>query len=73
MGEVGLEESFVPVRVRPWVADRAAAPSRAAGGTAGTLAEALEAHGLVLIVGPAGTGKSALVRWHAIEVARTAL
>ena len=71
LGDVALDTSFVPLRLRSWspaqAADGATVPPP---GPLVSVAEALAAEPHVLLVGPAGTGKSALLRWHAIETAR---
>jgi HEAT repeat protein len=71
LGVVDLGESFVPVRLRPWPEDMEATLAvPEASGPLVSLADALEDYPYVQVVGPAGTGKSALLRWHAVELAR---
>lgn len=74
VGSIGLEEAFVPLQLLRWsegasldrlTTGRPAEPS--------TLDEALDAHPRILLIGPKGTGKSALLRQHAIAAARAAL
>jgi HEAT repeat protein len=73
LGEVPLEATFVDLRLRPWAERRGMeVPDPAAGGTR-SLDEVLAEHRQVLLVGPAGTGKSALLRWRAVGAAGAAL
>ncbi len=70
LGMVRLDDSFVPVRLRRWPEE----PGEAELDTASvSLTDALERDRHLLLVGPAGTGKSALLRWHAIDSARAVL
>jgi len=71
LGQVRLDDSFVPVRLRLWPElDSHDGLAPAPDGPTLSLAEALAQEMHILLVGPAGTGKSALLRWHAIESAR---
>lgn len=75
LGEIKLDDSYVPLALRPWQREADQGELRAPVEAAArlNLAEALEADAHVLLVGPAGTGKSALLRWHAIQSARAVL
>lgn len=68
LGAVRLESTFVAIRLRPWLPE----PADARRATSMALADVLQAEPQVLLVGPAGTGKSALLRWQALSAARTA-
>ena len=65
LGRVRLDESYVPLQLRRW--SREAEQPR---DLRTSLATALEKDPHLMVVGPAGTGKSALLRWHAIQSAR---
>lgn len=75
LGEVRLDESYVPVALRDWGEGRPPATRPGGGAEPATIGldAALDHHGSVLLVGPAGTGKSAVLRWHAIRSARAAI
>ncbi len=68
LGRVPLESTYVAQRLRPW----SEASATANGSPPVALQDILTDHHRVLLVGPAGTGKSALLRWHAVELARQA-
>ncbi|MFN2251397.1 MAG: HEAT repeat domain-containing protein [Anaerolineae bacterium] len=71
LGDVELGESFVPLRLRPWPEDDRDLDAMSATSTRlVSLEQALEKHANIQLVGPAGTGKSALLKWHAIEASR---
>jgi HEAT repeat protein len=72
IGDASLSDAFVPLRLRAWDDSRNGFHEPAATGPLVTLAEALAKEARVLAVGPAGTGKTALLRSHAMEVARQA-
>jgi len=73
IGAVRLDEMFVPLQLLRWSED-ASLDRFTSGSDAPTIAldEALSARKHVLLIGPKGTGKSALLRWHAISAARAA-
>ncbi len=68
LGGVRLDESYVPMQLRRWSreAEQAHDPRT-------SLTDALQSDAHLMVVGPAGTGKSALLRWHAIRSARSVL
>lgn len=69
---VQIEEAFIPLRLRPWSPSAEGRWSVTSGTPLVSLDEALETHRHVLLIGPAGTGKSTLVRWQAVSSARAA-
>ncbi len=69
---VRIDEAFIPLRLRPWSPSAEGRWSVTSGTPLVTLDEALDAHRHVLLIGPAGTGKSTLVRWQAVSAARAA-
>ena len=72
IGHASLSETYVPLRLRPWDEGGMAGAPAFGSGQLVTLSEALTKAPRVLAVGPAGTGKSAVLRWHALETARKA-
>ncbi|MBK6769401.1 MAG: HEAT repeat domain-containing protein [Ardenticatenales bacterium] len=69
---VRIEDAYIPLRLRPWSMSPEGRWSVTSGTPLMSLDEALEAHRHVLLIGPAGTGKSTLVRWQAVASARSA-
>ena len=73
VGTVGLGETYIPLRLTRW-SEEQALRSFASSGEPSTLsiAEALTEQSRVVLTGPKGTGKSALMRRHALELAQEA-
>jgi HEAT repeat protein len=69
IGQVPLDATFVALRLRRWTPEAKGDGELATTGTF-ALDEALAAQRRVLVVGPAGTGKSALLHWQALSAAR---
>ncbi len=71
LGTIALGDGFTPVRLQPWSEELPIeeGPDNH-DGTGLTLPQALSHDSRLLIVGPTGTGKSALLRSHAAELAR---
>lgn len=69
---VRIEDAFIPLRLRPWSPSPEGRWTVTSGTPLLSLDEALDAHRHVLLIGPAGTGKSTLVRWQAVSAARSA-
>jgi HEAT repeat protein/Cdc6-like AAA superfamily ATPase len=69
LGQVQLDDSYVPLQMLRWMGEAGTGAREART----SLSEALETDPHVMAVGPAGTGKSALLRWQAIELARKVL
>jgi len=72
LGEIALEDSYVPIDLRRWGDDEARDDMREPTSESPrlSLSDVLAGEAHVLLVGPAGTGKSAILRWHAIQSAR---
>ncbi len=73
VGSVGLGDTYIPLRLTRW-SEEQALRSFASGGDHTTLSisEALAEQPRLVLTGPKGTGKSALLRRHALELASTA-
>ncbi len=73
LGELRLDDSYVPIELQRWSEDAAPDANDAGAARPLKLTEALAENAHVLLIGPAGTGKSALLRWHAIQSARAVI
>ena len=69
VGDLPLADAYVPINLRPFQTDD---PGQLDGASHGRthLSDVLANESQVLVIGPAGTGKSALLKWHAVEAAR---
>ena len=74
-GHVRLEDSFASMRLRAWQAEdsKGLSPSLTRVDAGILLVDALSTSERLVLSGPAGSGKSALLRWHAIHMVKEIL